>query len=97
MVMLGAFYVFPPVWGTLGRNLMPQLYASNATDAVVIRLPTLLSSPLWGQVLVGITSAGAFRGVHVDVLRPARQHVRRFGARHLRQDAPAQRLARMRG
>ncbi len=60
MVMLGAFYVFPPVWGTLGRNVMPGLYTNNTTDAVVIRLPTMLASPLWGQVLVGITSAGAF-------------------------------------
>ena len=60
MVMLGAFYVFPPAWGTLGRNALPILYANNSTDAVVIRLPTVLESPLWGQVLVGITSAGAF-------------------------------------
>jgi len=60
MVMLGSFYVFPPVWGTLGRNLMPELYANNSTDAVVIRLPTILRSPLLGQVLGGITSAGAF-------------------------------------
>jgi cation/acetate symporter len=60
MVMLGSFYIFPPVWGTLGRNVLPILYANNTTDAVVIRLPTLLGSPLWGQVLSGVTSAGAF-------------------------------------
>ncbi|WP_435010302.1 cation acetate symporter [Tundrisphaera lichenicola] len=60
MVMLGAFYVFPPVWGTLGRNHLPSLYANNSTDAVVIRLPTILQNPLWGQILSGITSAGAF-------------------------------------
>ncbi len=60
MVMLGSFYVFPPFWGLLGRVAMPELYANNSTDTVVIRLPTILSSPLWGQVLSGITSAGAF-------------------------------------
>ena len=60
MVMLGAFYLFPPMWGTLGRVALPGLYASNATDAVVIRLPTILKNPLWGQILTGITSAGAF-------------------------------------
>jgi cation/acetate symporter len=60
MVMLGSFYVFPPVWGTLGRTAFPSLYANNTTDAVVIRLPTILENPLWGQVLSGITSAGAF-------------------------------------
>ena len=60
MVMLGSFYVFPPAWGTLGRNHLPELYASSTTDAVVIRLPSILKNPLLGQVLVGITSAGAF-------------------------------------
>ena len=60
MVMLGSFYVFPPAWGAMGRFAQPTLYASNATDAVVIRLPGVLASPLWGQVLTGITSAGAF-------------------------------------
>ncbi len=60
MVMLGVFYVFPPVWGTMGRNILPSLYAINKTDAVVIRLPTILKSPLLGQILSGITSAGAF-------------------------------------
>jgi len=60
MVMLGSFYAFPPVWGTLGRNVMPGLYANNTTDAVVIRLPSLGEGSLAGQVLVGITSAGAF-------------------------------------
>jgi cation/acetate symporter len=60
MVMLGAFYLFPPVWGTLGRAALPGLYANSTTDAVVIRLPTILGHPLWSQVLVGVTSAGAF-------------------------------------
>jgi Na+(H+)/acetate symporter ActP len=60
MVMLGAFYVFTPIWGALGRAVMPQLYASNATDTVVIKLPTMLHNELLGQILSGITSAGAF-------------------------------------
>ncbi|MGV3619004.1 MAG: cation acetate symporter [Fimbriimonas sp.] len=60
MVMLGAFYVFTPVWGTMGRALMPALYAGNATDLVVIKLPTILESKLLGEILSGVTSAGAF-------------------------------------
>lgn len=60
MVMLGVFYVFTPIWGTVGRALMPQLYATNATDAAVIRLPTILDNPTLGLILSGITSAGAF-------------------------------------
>ncbi|WP_435017569.1 cation acetate symporter [Tundrisphaera sp. TA3] len=60
MVMLGLFYVFPPVWGTFGRNALPSLYANNSTDAVVIRLPGILNNQVLAQVLIGITSAGAF-------------------------------------
>ena len=59
MVMLGVFYVFTPLWGTMGRALMPILYANNTTDAVTIKLPTILDGTL-GQVLSGVTSAGAF-------------------------------------
>jgi cation/acetate symporter len=60
MVLLGAFYVFTPIWGTLGRTLLPELYANNKTDAVVIALPRILESKLLGEILSGITSAGAF-------------------------------------
>ena len=60
MVLLGAFYVFTPVWGTMGRSLMPALYANNKTDTIVIALPGLLQNKLLGQILIGITSAGAF-------------------------------------
>jgi SSS family transporter len=66
MILIGVFYVFPPVFGVLGRNLMPELYTGLAgvkgTDAVVLRLPTLISQKygLLGSVLSGITCAGAF-------------------------------------
>lgn len=59
MVMLGVFYAFTPLWGTMGRALMPILYANNATDSVTIKLPTILGGT-FGQVLSGVTSAGAF-------------------------------------
>lgn len=60
MVLLGAFYVFTPLWGTLGRADLPQLLANNKTDTVVIALPGVLENKLLGQILVGITAAGAF-------------------------------------
>lgn len=60
MVMLGAFYVFTPIWGSLGREIIPGLYASNLTDVVVIKLPTMLQNKLLGEILSGVTSAGAF-------------------------------------
>lgn len=60
IVMLSLFYMFPPIWGALGRNLIPSLYINGATDLVTIKLPIIMSSKIAGQVLQGITSAGAF-------------------------------------
>ena len=66
MILIGVFYVFPPVYGVIGRSLMPELYeaiGSKGTDKVVLELPTLLAGrdyPLLGSVLSGITCAGAF-------------------------------------
>ncbi|MBI5690751.1 MAG: cation acetate symporter [Verrucomicrobia bacterium] len=65
MILIGVFYVFPPVFGVIGRNLMPELYAgvgAKGTDKVVLELPTLLSArgSVLGSVLSGITCAGAF-------------------------------------
>ena len=66
MILIGVFYVFPPVYGVLGRSLTPELYeavGSKGTDKVVLELPTLLAGkdhPLLGSVLSGITCAGAF-------------------------------------
>ncbi len=65
MILIGVFYVFPPVFGTIGRNLMPELYSgvgAKGTDKVVLELPTLLgaNSGVLGSILSGITCAGAF-------------------------------------
>ncbi|CCO08291.1 cation acetate symporter [Desulforamulus hydrothermalis] len=68
IILLGCFYFFPPIWGVLGRNLVPHLYAVTggafSTDAVVLMLPRLLNDklPYLGDLLSGITSAGAFAG-----------------------------------
>jgi cation/acetate symporter len=65
MILIGVFYLFPPVFGVLGRNLLPDLYSgagSKGTDKVVLELPRLLNeryAPL-GSILSGITCAGAF-------------------------------------
>jgi cation/acetate symporter len=66
MILIGVFYVFPPVFGAIGRNFMPELYTGLAgikgTDQVVLKLPTLLGEKygVLGSVLSGITCAGAF-------------------------------------
>ncbi len=62
MILIGIFYVFPPVFGVIGRNLLPELYAATGakgTDKVVLELPRAVGG-VWGSVLSGITCAGAF-------------------------------------
>src|SRR5471032_1269599 len=65
MILIGVFYVFPPIFGAIGRNLMPELYSgvgAKGTDKVVLELPTLLGAKygVLGSILSGITCAGAF-------------------------------------
>jgi len=46
MILIGIFYVFPPVFGVMGRNLAPELYAgagAKGTDKVVLELPRILN------------------------------------------------------
>jgi cation/acetate symporter len=45
MILIGVFYVFPPVFGVLGRNFLPELYeasGSKGPDKVVLELPILI-------------------------------------------------------
>ncbi len=70
MILIGIFYVFPPVFGVMGRNLLPALYeatGAKGTDKIVLELPKVIDATLggsgtipWGSVLSGMTCAGAF-------------------------------------
>src|SRR6266571_2894022 len=65
MILIGVFYVFPPIFGVIGRNLMPELYAgigAKGTDKIVLELPRILNERYGalGSILSGITCAGAF-------------------------------------
>ena len=65
MILIGVFYVFPPVFGVLGRNFLPELYnavGAKGPDKVVLELPTLIAQKygVLGSILSGITCAGAF-------------------------------------
>jgi Na+(H+)/acetate symporter ActP len=65
MILIGVFYLFPPVFGVIGRNLLPELYSgvgAKGTDKIVLELPLVLNSkyPGLGSILSGITCAGAF-------------------------------------
>jgi cation/acetate symporter len=58
--LLGLFYLFPAVYGLLGRVLVPELYITGATDEVVLRLPEAAWPGLGGELLGAVTAAGAF-------------------------------------
>ncbi len=66
MILIGIFYVFPPMVGVLGRNFLPELYNGltgiKGTEQVVLKLPTLLKEKygVLGSILSGIACAGAF-------------------------------------
>jgi cation/acetate symporter len=60
LAMLGAFYVFPAVYGVLGRLYAPELLLTGRTDAVVLVLPERVVPGLPGELLAALVAAGAF-------------------------------------
>ncbi len=65
MILIGVFYLFPPVFGVIGRNFLPELYAAagaKGTDKVVLELPLMLNArvPGLGSIMSGVACAGAF-------------------------------------
>ncbi|MDA3629703.1 cation acetate symporter [Saccharopolyspora oryzae] len=60
MAMLGAFYLFPTIFGLLSRLYVPQLLVTGETDAAVLLLPSEMLGGWGGGLLASITAAGAF-------------------------------------
>ncbi|WP_410603150.1 cation acetate symporter [Amycolatopsis sp. lyj-90] len=60
VALLGVFYLFPGVYGVLGRVLVPELYVSGATDTVVVALPAQVDDGWAGSLFTGLLTAGAF-------------------------------------
>jgi Na+(H+)/acetate symporter ActP len=58
--LLSIFYLFPAVYGALGRVLTPQLYMTGQTDDVVLTLPHTAWPGAGGTILTAVTCAGAF-------------------------------------
>jgi Na+(H+)/acetate symporter ActP len=58
--LLGVFYMFPAVYGLLGRAFTPELYVTGDTDSVVLRVPAAAWPGLPGDILAAIVAAGAF-------------------------------------
>ena len=60
LALLGAFYLFPAVYGALGRLYTPDLLLTGRTDAVVLELPVRMVGGLGGELLGALVTAGAF-------------------------------------
>jgi Na+(H+)/acetate symporter ActP len=58
--LLGGFYLFPAVYGLLGRAFTPELYTTGDTDSVVLRVPAAAWPGPVGDILAAIVAAGAF-------------------------------------
>jgi cation/acetate symporter len=57
LLLLGAFYVLPPIYGVLGRRWLPGV---TNTDAIVLSLPSAALHGVGGDILTGVLAAGAF-------------------------------------
>jgi cation/acetate symporter len=60
LVLLGLFYLFPPVYGALGRIYLPHLPAGSSPDSVTLLLPTAVLPGGLGQLMSALLAAGAF-------------------------------------
>jgi len=59
--LVGLFYLFPTLYGVLGRIYVPQLLITGQSDAVVLLLPgAALGGGTTGQLLGALVAAGAF-------------------------------------
>jgi len=58
--LLGTFYLFPTLYGALGRIYTPELFMTGNTDAVVLVLPGAMLDGFAATVVGGLVAAGAF-------------------------------------
>ena len=60
LALLGLFYLFPPLYGALGRIYLPHLPAGTSSDLVTLLLPTAVIPGVTGQLLSAMLAGGAF-------------------------------------
>ncbi|SDG04461.1 Na+(or H+)/acetate symporter ActP [Sinosporangium album] len=91
LVLLGAFYLLPAIYGALGRIYAGDLAAGGRTDAVVLTLPGRLVGGTLGELLTALVTAGAFAaflstcsGLTVSVAGVIGQDLLRGGVRSFR-------------
>jgi Na+(H+)/acetate symporter ActP len=83
MILIGVFYLFPPIFGVMGRNLLPELYSgvgAKGTDKVVLELPRILnqSSERAENQASERRSVGASESESGRAPRPDARHARTF-------------------
>jgi cation/acetate symporter len=60
IALISSFYLFPLIFGVLGRAFAPDLLAIGSTDSVVLILPRRIFSGLGAELLSGLVACGAF-------------------------------------
>jgi Na+(H+)/acetate symporter ActP len=60
IALLGCYYVFPPLFGVLGRTYAGDLLLTGQTDALVLTLPERMFDGSMASILVAILACGAF-------------------------------------
>jgi cation/acetate symporter len=60
LALLSVFYLFPPIFGALGRVYTPELAGTPAADTVVLLLPGRVFGGWLGEALSALVAAGAF-------------------------------------
>ncbi len=63
IALLGAFYLWPPIFGMLARTYLPALPADARSDSVVLLLPSLMAPGALGDLLSAVLAGGAFAAV----------------------------------
>ncbi len=60
LLLLSVFYLFPPMFGALGRIYTPELAGTPEADTVVLVLPGAVFPGALGTALSALVAAGAF-------------------------------------
>jgi cation/acetate symporter len=60
LALLGLFYLFPPVYGALGRVYLPHLPTGASPDSITLLLPSAVIPGIAGELLSAILAGGAF-------------------------------------
>lgn len=60
VALLSVFYLFPGIYGALGRVLVPELYLAGATDTAVVAMPSQVDTGWQGTLFTALLTAGAF-------------------------------------